>query len=439
MKPLIDILSVILQIKSSLGRLLSLSLILFIVSSIGCQQSAPRKTVLAPTSEAELFKSKCSKCHEPELALDEYRSAEVWHETIIRMKEEHNADISRKEIGLLVEYHVDRQKQEAVIFQEKCEKCHPGRIFLEKNLTTEQARAIIKRMQHKAGNTITEKDTEIIIRYHTRMHIKVLEEDLKNIPGKTIDERQGMQLFAEKCSRCHELDKALTVIKDADVWEQTIKRMQYYSKGSISDQEAKGLVDFHVTEQQREISAFRETCTRCHDDERINSRSMSEEQWLAVIKRMQQKAPELISDEKIQLLAAFFHRRELTMARIFYGKCQLCHYSRGTEQPFQGSGGDVGGVIVLGSEEFGESFQIEDVEALLSFHVQRQHRSMQLYRRNCKTCHTDEFPADRSDGTTIKRSRAEWISYIATLQDLELDKDVQEMIDSQIDYHISRQ
>jgi len=292
---------------SLLTSLSALLMLLFIFINSGCQPQTDQNTFIIPPAGAELFKSKCSKCHDPELALQKYRSAEIWSDTITRMKEEHNADVNPEEIELLVKYHVARQKQEAAIFNEKCQKCHPGKIFLEKNLTADQARAIFKRMKQKAGNTIEGEDVEIIVRYHKQFHQAALEENLRGVFGQVFgmqpgsmkdgDRKKGMLPFMQKCSTCHEPKRALSVIKDPEVWAQTIKRMQYYSKGQITDQEVNELVDFHVTEQQREINAFKETCTRCHDDKRINSRSKTEEQWLATIKRMQQKAPELISDE----------------------------------------------------------------------------------------------------------------------------------------------
>jgi len=437
------------KLLSLLICFLPLSTLFLMFINSGCQPLDVRKTALATPSEAEFFKSKCSKCHDPELAMKEYRTAEVWRDTIARMKEEHNAEITPEEIKRLTKYHVERQKQEAAIFKEKCQKCHPGRVFLEKSLTPDQARATIKRMQQKAGNTIEDKDIEIIVRYHVQSHKAALEESIKGAFSQVAEIKPGMKnkgdpnagvsLFLAKCSSCHEPSRALSVIKDPDVWAQTIKRMQYYSKGEITDQEANRLVDFHVTEQQREINAFKETCTKCHSDERINSRSMSEEQWLATIKRMQQKAPDLISDEKITLLAAYFHRRELAMARIFYGKCQLCHIGGSGVTASRGSTMQLNGLIVLANEEFGESLRLIDVNNLLSFHVQRQKRNMRLYENDCAACHIGGIPEKKKpdEEAPKERSREEWISFIATLQGIGINRDIQNTINSQIDYHKS--
>ena len=249
--------------------------------------------------------------------------------------------------------------------------------------------------------------------------------------------KRGMTLFAAKCSSCHDPNRAFNVIKDPEVWAQTIKRMQYYSKGAITNQEAKELVDFHIDKQQKEINAFQETCTKCHDDERINSRSMSEEQWLATIKRMQQKAPELINDEKVNLLTAYFHRRELAMARIFYGKCRSCHLeSSDSNSTFQ-----LNALIVLANEEFGRSMKIGGVLNLMSSHVERQKREMQIYENRCNTCHPNGLPEKKKPGgekSQKERTRAEWISFIALLQGIELSKEIQNTINSQIDFHISK-
>jgi cytochrome c5 len=422
-----------------LPALLAISIL---IATFGCHQLSGQKTAPAP-SGAELFKSKCSRCHDPDLAMNKFRSAEAWFDTIARMKEQHKADISREDIDRLVKYHVERQQQEAAIFKEKCEQCHPGTIFLEQKLSADQARAIIKRMQQQAGNKIEDKDIEIIVRYHVQAQQVALEETISGINEEVLRDQPHLRrvkaLFVNKCSECHQSNRALRYFNDRKVWEQTLKRMQYYSKGAITNQEIEDLVDFHVTQQQQEIDAFKKTCTKCHDDTRINNRSMSEEQWLETIKRMQQKAPELISDEKVSLLAAYFHRRELTLARIFYGRCHLCH-SKGLEAASAPSSNTAMKTLsTQANEVYGRSLQVTDKE-LLSVHVERQKRTLQLYERKCFTCHPNGLPNVKEPGRVNpdRRTRAEWITFIATLQGMELTKAVQEIIAGQIDYHLSR-
>lgn len=417
--------------------------VVFVLASAGCQQRSVKRADLAPPSGADLFKMKCSKCHDPERALEKYRSEEVWFETINRMKEVHKADINREEIDRLVKYHIDRQQQEAAVFNEKCQKCHPGKIFLEQNLTPEQARAIIKRMQQKAGNSIEDKDIEIIVSYHVRAQKTATDKALRAVLGQDFSEdpsqKKEKELFVEKCSACHSAARALSVFKDPEIWALTVKRMQHYSKGEITDLEARKLVDFHIERQQHEINTFQETCTQCHDDERINSRSMSEDKWLETIRRMQKKAPELITDEKVNLLAAYFHRRELTLAKIFFGRCHLCHYFSSGKVIAQGATQRLDGLIATAENEFGQSLEISDVNNLLSIHVQRQQRVMQLFENNCATCHPGRITVNReSTGDEMGMpTRADWISYIAALRGEELSRENQITINSQIKFHIS--
>lgn len=417
---------------------------LLLLTSAGCQQLTGRKSEVASPSGAQLFQAKCGSCHDLEKAMGKYRTEGLWYVTINRMKEEHQADISREEVEQLVQYHVARQRQEAEIFQEKCQKCHPGQAFLAQRLSGEQARALIKRMQQKAGNTIEDQDIEVIVRYHAQAQQTALENNLQGIYRQILVDQPGMQkglaLFLEKCSSCHQPGRALAMLKDSGTWAQTIKRMQSYSKGAISDREAKELVDFHVSEQQKEIRTFAETCTKCHSDERINSRSMSEEQWLTTIKRMQEKAPELISDEKVNLLAAYFHRRELTLARIFADKCHLCHQKGQPAAALADASVQLNGLITMANAEYGGVLAVKDVNSLLATHVERQKRSMQLYAKNCTACHPDGPPKKRGPDEPGPRtpSRAEWISFIAALQEVELTKESQTTINSQIDFHLSR-
>ncbi|HKI50829.1 MAG TPA: c-type cytochrome [Geothermobacteraceae bacterium] len=429
--------------KSFRRRFFPAPLAIFIlVATFGCHQLSGQKTAPAP-SGAELFKSKCSHCHDPDLALNKYRSAEAWFDTITRMKEQHKADISRDDIDTLVKYHVERQHQEASLFKEKCEQCHPGSIFLGQKLRADQARAIIRRMQQQAGNKIEDKDVEIIVRYHVQAQQAALDETMSGISAVVLRDQPHLKkikaLFVNKCSECHQSSRALGYLKDRKVWDRTLKRMQYYSKGAITNREIDDLVDFHVTQQQQEIDTFKKTCTKCHDDTRINNRSMSEEQWLETIKRMQQKAPELISNEKVSLLAAYFHRRELTLARIFHGRCHLCHPDGLGATPAPSSNTAMKSLSTRANAEYGKSLQVTDKE-LLSVHVERQKRALQLYERKCFTCHPNGLPNKTEPGriNPDRRTRAEWISFIATLQGLELTKDVQDTIDGQIDYHLSR-
>ncbi len=403
---------------------------------LSCQ--AEKTVVQAPPSGFELFQQKCSKCHGLDRALQATKSKDAWMATINRMRDEHQVDISGQDIELLVRYHAGRQQQEAALFKEKCQVCHPGKVFLENNFTPQQTREIIRRMQEKAGNIITDDDVELIVNYHKREHRQALQNNLRAAFGLQPQKDNSMNmaaivLFMDKCSQCHVVDIALSVLKDERVWKKTIKQMQVYSRGRITDKDAEELVGFHVSRQKLEIDTFQKTCTSCHDDERILSRSMNSEEWTATIKRMQQKAPQLITDEKITILASYHHRREMVLASIFLGNCGMCHTISDTFDTTV-SPSAIGTLVLLAEEKFTDDVTPPDVQSLLKLHSQKEQREMQLFEGRCTMCHAEE-ETDQSI-KKMKRSREEWTLFIASLEEQVYNDDVATAIETQINYHV---
>ncbi len=393
---------------------------------------------LVPPSGAKLFREKCSKCHELERAVKADKSESAWVETIKRMKEEHQADIAVEEIDQLVKYHVARQQKEAEVFQEKCQKCHPGRALLEKNISPEQARLIVRQMQEKAGNTITDADVELVVNYHARYQSQKQQEELRkslsNILGKEAlpvakESTNVISLFLEKCSSCHEAERAMEVFKDDELWVETINKMQARSEGVISDQDAETLIKFHINEQKKEVETFEKTCTICHTDERINKRSMTSEEWLAIVKRMQQKAPDLITDEKVELLAKYHHRREMTMASLFQGLCDQCHvFSDGSDTVLNVDSLNM--LVDSANAKFGDVSHL-DVQNIIGLHSDRQRREMLLFKSGCSKCHTPEKP--KSSPIPLQES----VLQISTLQDKKLNPEIEKAVTTQIQFHKS--
>lgn len=198
---------------------------------VACQKG-PAPVPQAPLlSGAEIFKEKCSGCHELERALQSMKGEDAWLETIKRMQEYSEGMITNQEIDKLVSFHVDRQKKEAVLFKEKCQKCHPGKRIEGKNLTPEQTRELVLRMQQRAGNLISDKDVDIIVNYHVKAQRLALQSTLQRIVNPeaaplTEPRVSVVSLFLERCSTCHEPNVAMAVFKDEKLWKATIKRMQ---------------------------------------------------------------------------------------------------------------------------------------------------------------------------------------------------------------------
>lgn len=388
-----------------------------------------------------LFQKKCSLCHTLQRAALLSADDDTLRNTIRRMRDKHQADISTEEIDRLVTYHIWRQKNEASVFHDKCTACHPGKKFLEKNLAPAQTRQLIARMQQKTGNTITDEEIEIIVNYHIRKHLQILREGLiKSLRSgaRTTDSNKPstispsaatdiVDLFLVKCSECHEPAQALNVFKDDKAWENTIARMRDYSNGFISKAEAEKLIKFHRNKQQREIEVFEKSCTVCHSEERINQRSMSEAEWRAVLRRMQQKKPELITDDKLKILADFYHRREMTLASLFYDRCNQCHLLHSENTSFSPQKA-LDNLIILAQEKL-VSVNPPDIRSLLTLHTTRQQREMKVFQKNCINCH----PRKKGEKKILAE---EWELHITTLRGQPYTAPLQNSVMTQIQFHI---
>jgi mono/diheme cytochrome c family protein len=408
--------------------------ILFIAFLLASCRKEPVPVAQAPLpSGSEIFKEKCAGCHELQRALLSVKGEDAWLATIKRMQEYSRGGITNQEIDILVRFHVSRQQEEASLFKEKCRKCHPSKRIADKNLTPEQTRALVLRMQQKAGNLISDADVDIIVNYHIKAQRVALQSTLQRIvnpDAEPLTESKGsvVSLFLERCSTCHEPNVAMAVFKDEVLWRETIKRMQQYSDGAISDDDAGQIINLHVSEQRTEVDTFRKTCTRCHTEERVEERSLSADEWFKVIRRMQQKAPELITDEKVEIVAAYFHRREMTMASLFYDRCNDCHKSdRAREVSVKGNALDV--LIQVVREKFAGEVQHQEIQTILSLHSQRQQREMEIFKQACSTCH----PAgEKKKGS---RSADEWVLFISELQNRMVDSHVENSVATQIRFH----
>lgn len=65
-------------------------------------------------------------------------------------------------------------------------------------------------------------------------------------PGRA--QTDGKSLFETKCSVCHGLDRPKSVVKSRDEWDKTVMRMKAKPGASITDEEAKAIVDYLSTQ-----------------------------------------------------------------------------------------------------------------------------------------------------------------------------------------------
>ena len=63
--------------------------------------------------------------------------------------------------------------------------------------------------------------------------------------------QEGKTLFEGKCGECHPLEDALTITKNLAEWEKTAKAMIRYSDGVITEKDAKKIVKYLVSRNNK--------------------------------------------------------------------------------------------------------------------------------------------------------------------------------------------
>lgn len=66
-------------------------------------------------------------------------------------------------------------------------------------------------------------------------------------PLSGVTEMEGKAIFESRCGVCHGLDRPTSKKKSREEWEKTVLRMKAKPKASISDEEAKKIIDYLAT------------------------------------------------------------------------------------------------------------------------------------------------------------------------------------------------
>ena len=101
---------------------------------------------------------------------------------------------------------------------------------------------------------------------------------------------EGRTLFESKCATCHSLERSLAVKADRAGWESTIKRM--IAKGAKLE---KAQID-PILGYLSAKSAFETRCNTCHDLQRPLTAIKDAEQWKTTVLRMAAMKPGPITD-----------------------------------------------------------------------------------------------------------------------------------------------
>jgi mono/diheme cytochrome c family protein len=63
-------------------------------------------------------------------------------------------------------------------------------------------------------------------------------------PSLAYDQAAAEKLFQQHCGTCHHVDRSLKKTKERIGWTKTVKRMQGYASGMITDDAADSIVNY---------------------------------------------------------------------------------------------------------------------------------------------------------------------------------------------------
>jgi cytochrome c5 len=122
---------------------------------------------------------------------------------------------------------------------------------------------------------------------------------------------EGQQLVEKRCQGCHNMRRIDTAAKDADGWRQTIQVM-IQDGAEVEESEIPTLVQF-LTREHGPVpdgpgkQILLNTCTMCHNLQRIKNGRRSPEEWEETLLAMlNEGAP--VSDDQFPVIHAYLSK-----------------------------------------------------------------------------------------------------------------------------------
>jgi len=113
-----------------------------------------------------------------------------------------------------------------------------------------------------------------------------------------------MDLFQNKCSKCHETDRAKKLHKSKDNFLEIVKKMQRKEGSGITGQDAKEISEF-LGNPSRFL--FEAKCTKCHGLDRVIEAHKKGTLTKETIKKMQQKKGSDIQAQEVDPIYEFMN------------------------------------------------------------------------------------------------------------------------------------
>jgi mono/diheme cytochrome c family protein len=119
--------------------------------------------------------------------------------------------------------------------------------------------------------------------------------------AKMLDEQKGQKLVAQKCGKCHSLERIFKALKDDQGWTETVTRMVAFDQPNISEEQGKQILNYLISQQKRREKLIATTsevggkegkilieqkCSHCHGLDRIYLAKKTPEEWAELVDNM---------------------------------------------------------------------------------------------------------------------------------------------------------
>jgi len=120
--------------------------------------------------------------------------------------------------------------------------------------------------------------------------------------AKMLDEKKGQKLVAQKCGKCHSLERIFKALKNEQEWTETVSRMLSFDQPNISEEQGKQILHYLISQQKRRDKLvatasegkekagkklIEQKCSYCHGLDRIYLARKTPEEWIDIVNNME--------------------------------------------------------------------------------------------------------------------------------------------------------
>jgi hypothetical protein len=250
-----------------------------------------------PEREKALIKfveEKCTKCHDASRVQNIHKLEKSPKEIVNRMQQKAGSDILITEAEQIAAF-LEKPSWESLVTE--CTKCHNLDRVIRACEKGPIPLAAIKRMQEKGAN-ITDEQAEVI-------------HELLNMKARFEKHITLLDLFSEKCTKCHDASNAQKMHEKEKKAMETVLEMQKKEGSAMSDEDVIDITKFLEAPYWLQ-PLFKSDCTQCHPLDIIVKTCVKDPHTSGIPKetiKMMQKKGAKITDEQVDEIYEILNRK----------------------------------------------------------------------------------------------------------------------------------